>query len=78
MSTLMQYAPIINMAVIIGGGILLVIRMNDVLKRVVDSNEKLMAMVQSVDKRLTVLETVCAIQHGHDRERPIRYAEVEA
>jgi hypothetical protein len=60
----LELIPIVNLILILGGGILFVIRINDILKRVMDSNEKLSQTVMGLDKRLTVVETVCTLNHA--------------
>ena len=65
--TIIEYAPLLNLGLIAGGGILFITRISDVLKHVMKSNETIATTVAGIDKRVTIVETVCALNHSEQR-----------
>lgn len=62
--TVLEYAPILNLGLIVGGGLLFITRVNDALKAVMEGNKAIANTVAGIDKRVTIVETVCALNHS--------------
>lgn len=63
MNFITEAIPIVNTITILGGAFVVISRVGEMLKRIEKTNEDLQKIVESLDKRILIIETVCKINH---------------
>lgn len=78
MDDLLKIAPILNTIIIVGVGMLTVLRVRDAVQKIEQVSHELQQTVVRLDKRLTVIETLCKINHPHSSLMLAAEKEIEA
>jgi hypothetical protein len=63
MESLLKFAPLLNTLIIVGVALITILRVRDIMIRVEMIVEKQGEALTRMDKRLTIVETVCRINH---------------
>ena len=72
MAELLRVAPLLNTVIIVLTAILALWRINEMLIEYKQTNQRITDSMTKLDKRMTIIETFCAIQHGHRLEHPMQ------
>jgi hypothetical protein len=66
MNDFLKFAPLINLAILVVGAAMFMLRLGDAVRRFQAALEKMTLKMDSMSDRLTKQETICTLRHEEE------------